>query len=36
MNDLYTKMGEVSQEEMEKMLNRTATIQDMLDHNDFT
>lgn len=35
MNDLYMKMGEVSQEEMEKMLNRTATIQDMLDHNDF-
>ncbi|WP_251859524.1 ABC-F family ATP-binding cassette domain-containing protein [Clostridium sp. Marseille-Q2269] len=35
MNDLYMKMGDVSEEEMTKMLDRTAIIQDMLDHNDF-
>ncbi len=35
MNELYGKMGEVSPEELEKMLERTAVIQDMLDHNGF-
>lgn len=35
MNDLYMKMGDVSQEEMDKMLERTSIIQDMLEHNDF-
>ena len=35
MNELYGKMGEVSPEELEKMLERTAVIQDMLDNNGF-
>lgn len=35
MNELYGKMGEVSPEELDKMLERTAVIQDMLDHNGF-
>ncbi len=35
MNELYGRMGEVSPEELEKMLERTAVIQDMLDHNGF-
>ncbi|MGL5353285.1 MAG: ABC-F family ATP-binding cassette domain-containing protein [Clostridium sp.] len=35
MNGLYEKMGEVTPEELEKMLERTATIQDLLDHNGF-
>ncbi|SDP76037.1 ABC-F family ATP-binding cassette domain-containing protein [Clostridium gasigenes] len=35
MNSLYEKMGEVKEEELNKMLERTATIQDLLDHNGF-
>ena len=35
MNCLYEKMGEVSEDELNKMLERTATIQDMLDNNGF-
>lgn len=35
MNSLYEKMGEVTPEELDKMLERTATIQDLLDHNGF-
>lgn len=35
MNELYGRMGEVTQEELDKMLERTAVIQDMLDHNGF-
>ncbi|MBU3088717.1 ATP-binding cassette domain-containing protein [Clostridium gasigenes] len=35
MNSLYEKMGEVTEEELNKMLERTATIQDLLDHNGF-
>ena len=35
MNSLYEKMGEVTEEELNKMLERTATIQDILDHNGF-
>ena len=35
MNGLYEKMGEVTPEELDKMLERTATIQDLLDHNGF-
>lgn len=35
MNELYGRMGEVSPEELEKMLEKTAVIQDMLDHNGF-
>jgi len=35
MNELYGKMGDVTPEELEKMLERTAVIQDMLDHNGF-
>lgn len=35
MNDLYGRMGEMDEEEMAKALERTAVIQDMLDHNGF-
>ncbi|WP_297420685.1 ABC-F family ATP-binding cassette domain-containing protein [Clostridium sp.] len=35
MNSLYEKMGDCSEDELNKMLERTAVIQDMLDHNGF-
>lgn len=35
MNQLYEKMGDCTPEELEKMLERTATIQDLLDNNGF-
>ena len=35
MNSLYEKMGEVDGDELNKMLERTAVIQDMLDNNGF-
>ena len=35
MNDLYGKMGDVSEEELNTMLEEVGVIQDMLDHNDF-
>ena len=35
MNELYGKMGEMDEEQMNKALERTATIQDMLDNNGF-
>lgn len=35
MNDLYGKMGDVSEEELNAMLEEVGVIQDMLDHNDF-
>ncbi|MBF7096286.1 ABC-F family ATP-binding cassette domain-containing protein [Alkalibacter mobilis] len=35
MQDLYMKMGEVSEEELADMLEDVGTIQDILDHNDF-
>ena len=35
MNSLYEKMGEVEPDELEKMLDRTALIQDLLDNNGF-
>lgn len=35
MNELYGKMGDVEPDELDKMLERTAVIQDMLDHNGF-
>ncbi len=35
MNELYGKMGEMNEDEMNKALDRTAVIQDMLDHNGF-
>lgn len=35
MNSLYEKMGDCTEDELNKMLERTATIQDMLDHNGF-
>jgi ATPase subunit of ABC transporter with duplicated ATPase domains len=35
MNDLYLKMGDCTPEELEKMLERTAVIQDLLDNNGF-
>ena len=35
MNSLYEKMGDCSEDELNKMLDRTAVIQDMLDHNGF-
>ncbi len=35
MNTLYGRMGEMDEAEMNKALERTAVIQDMLDHNGF-
>lgn len=35
MNTLYGKMGDCTPEELEKMLERTAVIQDLLDNNGF-
>ena len=35
MNSLYDKMGDCTPEELEKMLERTAIIQDLLDNNGF-
>ena len=35
MNSLYEKMGDCTEDELNKMLERTAIIQDMLDHNGF-
>ena len=35
MNDLYGKMGDVSEEELNTMLEEVGVIQDMLEHNDF-
>ncbi len=35
MNELYEKMGDCTEDELNKMLDRTAVIQDMLDHNGF-
>ena len=35
MNSLYEKMGDCSEEELNKMLDRTAVIQDLLDNNGF-
>lgn len=35
MNTLYEKMGDCTPEELEKMLDRTSIIQDLLDNNGF-
>lgn len=35
MNDLYGKMGEVSEAELTSMLEEVGNIQDTLEHNDF-
>ncbi|MGM7636703.1 ABC-F family ATP-binding cassette domain-containing protein [Bacillus sp. Hm123] len=35
MNELFGKMGEASPEELEKLLEETGTLQDMLTNNDF-
>jgi ATPase subunit of ABC transporter with duplicated ATPase domains len=35
MNDFYMKMGDVSPEALETLLEEVGTIQDILDHNDF-
>ncbi|SHJ77461.1 ABC-F family ATP-binding cassette domain-containing protein [Tepidibacter formicigenes] len=35
MNELYLKMGDVSPEELEEMLENVGTIQDILTNNDF-
>ena len=35
MNTLYEQMGDVDPEKLEKMLERTAVIQDLLDNNGF-
>lgn len=35
MQDLYMKMGEVSEDELAAMMEEVGTIQDILDHNDF-
>ncbi|MBP2027297.1 ATPase subunit of ABC transporter with duplicated ATPase domains [Acetoanaerobium pronyense] len=35
INELYGKMGEASEDEINSMLEELGTIQDILDHNDF-
>ena len=35
MNKMYDQMGEASPEEMEKLMEQTGTIQDLLDRHDF-
>jgi len=35
LNEMYEKMGEVSPEEMEKMMEETGTLQDLLTQHDF-
>ncbi|AFS71818.1 ABC-F family ATP-binding cassette domain-containing protein [Exiguobacterium antarcticum] len=35
INDLYTKMGEVEPDELEKMLEEVGVLQDILTNNDF-
>lgn len=35
INELYGKMGEASEDEINSMLEEVGTIQDILDHNDF-
>lgn len=35
MNDIYANMGDMNDDEMTKALEKTAVIQDMLDHNGF-
>lgn len=35
MQDMYMKMGEVSEDELTNLLEEVGTIQDILDHNDF-
>ena len=35
MNDIYAKMGDVTEEEMTEMLEETGEIQSILEHNDF-
>lgn len=35
MQDMYLKMGEVSEDELTTLLEDVGTIQDILDHNDF-
>lgn len=35
MQDLYMKMGDVSEDELTSLLEEVGTIQDILDHNDF-
>jgi ATPase subunit of ABC transporter with duplicated ATPase domains len=35
MQDMYMKMGEVSEDELSTLLEDVGTIQDILDHNDF-
>ncbi len=35
MQDMYLKMGDVSEDELSVLLEEVGTIQDILDHNDF-
>jgi ATPase subunit of ABC transporter with duplicated ATPase domains len=35
LNDLFAKMGEVDSDELEKLLDETGTLQDVLTNNDF-
>lgn len=35
MNDMYLKMGDVTPEELDVLMDDVGTIQDILDHNDF-
>ena len=35
LQDMYLKMGDVSQDELNNLMEEVGTIQDILDHNDF-
>lgn len=35
INDMYMKMGDVSQDELNVLMEEVGTLQDILDHNDF-
>lgn len=35
MNDMYLRMGDVSPEELDTLMEDVGTIQDIIDHNDF-
>lgn len=35
MQDMYMKMGEVSEDELTSLMEEVGTLQDILDHNDF-
>lgn len=35
MNNIFSKMGEVDEEQLQSLLEETGTLQDILEHNDF-